>query len=114
MLYIDAMEDLTKPAQIIDEKYEITPDERIGEYVMLRLRLVEGIDTADFKERFGIDFESLYGQYLDSYIAGGFMVDTGRGYALTPVGMCVSNEILSTMLSFDSDIVSGMAEGKSC
>ena len=114
MLYIDAMEDLTKPAQIIDEKYEITPDERIGEYVMLRLRLVEGIDTVEFKERFGIDFESLYGQYLDSYIQGGFMIDTGRGYALTPVGMCVSNEILSTMLSFDSNIVSGMADGREC
>jgi len=114
MLYIDAMEDLSKPAQIIDEKYEITPDERVGEYVMLRLRLVEGIDTGVFKSKFGVDFETLYGQYLDSYIKGGFMIDTGHGYALTPIGMCVSNEILSTMLSFDSDIIKGVADGRQC
>jgi len=111
MLYIDAMEDLSKPLNIIDEKYEISPDERIGEYVMLRLRLVEGIDTREFSNLFGVDFDSLYGQYLPAYIDGGFMVKTPTGYALTPVGMCVSNEILSTMLSFDSDIVSGIADG---
>ncbi len=111
MLYIDAMEDYTRPHPIVDEKYEVTPDERIGEYVMLRLRLVEGIDTALFGEMFGVEFETLYGQYLGGYINGGFMERTDVGYALTPVGMCVSNEILSTMLSFDSNIVGGMADG---
>ena len=110
-MYITAMSDLSKNLPIIDEQYTVSPDERIGEYVMLRLRLNDGVDTSEFYRRFGVAFETLYGQYLEPYISGGYMFRTQKGYALTPVGMCVSNEILSTMLSFDSHIVEGIADG---
>ena len=71
--YIDALENVGSETEIIDEDYDVLPSERLGEYVMLRLRLAEGIDTVEFERRFGIQFERLFGKYLDVYTENGFM-----------------------------------------
>ncbi len=88
---------------ILDECYEIRPNERVGEYVMLRLRLADGISCTDFERRFGLNFGALYGRRLSLYIDNGFMTFDGERYAFTPKGMFVSNAILSALLDFDSD-----------
>ena len=111
-LYIKALQDLDSDIDIIDENYEISEKERVGEYVMLGLRLTGGIDIADFKEKFGLDFEELYSSYTESYIQSGFMKRTEAGYAFTEKGMYVSNYIPSSMLDFDSDLYEGLASGK--
>ncbi len=131
MLFIDAMEaDITKGGMMggdglalaeeqirnaapIDEIYKIAPNERIGEYIMLRLRLTEGISSAEFSARFGINFDGLYGRRLKIYIDNGFMTYNGDRYAFTPKGMYVSNYILSNILDFDEEsrIIGGIADG---
>ena len=131
MLYIDSMEaDMTKggmltedgifmeeahlkTAQPIDELYTLAPNERVGEYIMLRLRLTEGISSTEFAARFGMNFDALYGRRLKIYIDNGFMRYDGERYSFTPKGMYVSNYILSTILDFDKDsrIVGGIADG---
>lgn len=131
MLYIDSMEaDMTKggmltadgifmeeqhlkTAQPVDELYSLSPTERVGEYIMLRLRLTEGISSMEFSARFGLNFDALYGRRLQLYIDNGFMVYDGDRYFFTPKGMYVSNYILSTILDFDEDsrIVGGIADG---
>ncbi len=109
--YVEAMEYPSHDVKLISEDYEIRPQERLGEYVMLRLRLKEGIDTDVFAERFGLSFERMFGKYLKVYVAGGFMEKAGRFYRFTPRGMYVSNYILSAMLDFKSDLISGVANG---
>ncbi len=131
MLYIDSMEaDMTKggmltgdgvfmeeqhlkSAQPVDELYTLSPNERVGEYIMLRLRLTDGISSREFAARFGLNFDALYGRRLQLYIDNGFMVYDGDRYFFTPKGMYVSNYILSTILDFDenSRIVGGIADG---
>ena len=39
------------------------------------------------------------------------MTHKGKNYAFTVAGKYVSNYILSAMIDFDSDIVSGVADG---
>lgn len=131
MLYIDAMEaDITKggmitgdgiameeeqmkKAQPIDELYSLAPNERIGEYIMLRLRLTDGVSSREFQARFGISFDAVYGRRLKIYIDNGFMRYDGDRYSFTPKGMYVSNYILSNILDFDTEsrIVGGIADG---
>lgn len=79
-----------------------TPDqkERMNEYVMLRMRLCEGVSASAFEARFGMDFEEAFGQKLSRYRNGGFVRKTEDGYAFTPEGMYVSNAILSEVLDF--------------
>ncbi len=78
-------------------------DERIAEYVMLRMRLAEGVRLADFRARFGVDF--------DEYFAGGLryaddptLVYRADGcIRFSSVGMRVSNSILSEWLDFTKE-----------
>ena len=109
--YIDALENCGSDVEIIDENYEIPPAERLGEYVMLQLRLADGIDTVEFERRFGISFERLYGKFLKVYIENGFMQKRGTRYCLTLKGMYVSNYILSTMLDFDEQAYGSISTG---
>ena len=74
--------------------------ERQNEYVMLRMRLCEGLRAEAFKERFGEDLEERYGHKLSAYVAGGFVQKNEDGYAFTKEGMYVSNAILSDVLDF--------------
>ncbi len=131
MLFIDAMEaDITNGSMLgddgitlaeeqirnaapIDELYTVAPAERIGEYIMLRLRLTGGISAAEFEARFGMNFDAVYGRRLQIYIDNGFMTYNGDRYAFTPKGMYVSNYILSNILDFDEEsrIVGGIADG---
>ncbi len=75
--------------------------DRMNEYVMLRLRLNEGIHVSDFDTRFASDFEEAFGARLARYLPMGLVTRTETGYALSPEGMYVSNSILSDILDFD-------------
>lgn len=110
--YIAALESPEKAKNLLSEDYEIKKSERLGEYVMLRLRLTDGVDTDVFAAKFGVSFERLFGKFLPLYLENGFMQKTGRKYTFTPKGMYVSNYILSAMLDFDSDIIKGVADGR--
>ena len=74
--------------------------ERANEYVMLRLRLSDGVSVAAFEARFGGSFAASFGNALERYVPGGFVRKMPDGYALTPEGMYVSNSILSDILDF--------------
>lgn len=99
--YIQGVTEPESKIRITDECEEITERERMGEYVMLRLRLVAGIREEDFITRFGRSFGSIYGKKCRKYIEGGYMIKDSDSYSLTPEGMFVSNYILSDILEFD-------------
>ena len=109
--YVKSMEFPGSVSDILSESYTVKASERIGEYVMLRMRLTEGVDTEFFAAAFGLDFERIFGKYLQLYSKNGFMEKNGRCWSFTPKGMFVSSYILSSMLDFDSDILKGIANG---
>jgi len=82
------------------ENETVEERERLGEYIMLRFRLNEGLDTREFTRRFGASFEALYGQKLQRFLKAGYMTYRNGRYALTPQGMFISNYILSDILEF--------------
>lgn len=98
--YIDGLEVLDYDIQIIDDSRIIEKEESMNEYVMLRMRLDAGVDMAEFKKRFGVDFYEKFGQYLEEYVDGGYVETKGNSYAFTSKGMFVSNYILSAVLDF--------------
>ncbi len=73
----------------------------MGEYIMLRLRLTDGIDGREFTRRFGFSFETLYGDKCKRFIQNGFMTRENGRYVLTPAGMFISNYIISDILEFE-------------
>ncbi|MBQ8341954.1 MAG: radical SAM family heme chaperone HemW, partial [Clostridia bacterium] len=65
---------------------KICGKEAMDEYVMLGMRLFEGLDLADFSHRFGTSFEKTYGP-LDTLVSRGLLVNDKRRVAFTRSGM---------------------------
>ena len=99
--YLNAIEIPGSRIKLTSSIEEITPRERIGEYVMLHLRLTSGVNLARFAAEFGQDFDEMYGKKLQKYIDRGFALRRADSVALTPAGMFVSNYILSDILEFE-------------
>ncbi|MGN1409748.1 MAG: radical SAM family heme chaperone HemW [Eubacteriales bacterium] len=87
--------------RITDECEQLEERERMGEYIMLRFRLVAGVDSREFMHRFGRPFDSVYGKKCEKFIKNGYMTARGGVYSLTPAGMFISNYILSDILEFE-------------
>ncbi len=87
--------------EVFDGKQKIDSHDLASEYIMLRLRLAEGISCSDFRQRFGINFEDHIDQPIEPYIAQGFMKRDGDRIFFTTKGFCVSNYILSEIIDFD-------------
>ena len=68
------------------------------EYIMLALRLADGIDDEDFRRTFGVTFTERYGARMAPFVAEGLATRTGRGWALTERGMYVSLALLAEIL----------------
>lgn len=83
---------------ITEFRETLTPADRESEYIMLALRLSDGIDEADFSSRFGHGFWETYGTLCAPYEAGGFLRHAGGRVSLTERGFPVSNAILADLV----------------
>jgi oxygen-independent coproporphyrinogen-3 oxidase len=68
------------------------------EYIMLHLRLAKGVCKAEFKEKFGYDFDTEYQSRIKKYGDHGFAVNTEKNFYLTEKGLLVSNAIISDFI----------------
>lgn len=68
------------------------------EYIMLRLRLSEGIVFEDYHKKFGEDFRESRHRLLEKYAAEGFALLDDKSFTLTPTGFLMSNPIIGNLL----------------
>lgn len=98
--YLNAIEIPASRIRLTAQCDEISPRERLGEYVMLHMRLASGVCLSEFRRKFGQEFDLLYGPKMKKYYDAGFAVHRADSVSLTPAGMFVSNYILSDILEF--------------
>jgi oxygen-independent coproporphyrinogen-3 oxidase len=70
----------------------------IEEFIILGLRMTEGISVDEFKRRFGADFFEMYAIQTEKQIRQGLALSENGRYRLTDDGIYVSNKILSEFL----------------
>ncbi len=80
---------------------EISENDAIAEYVMLAMRTTRGVEENVFFDRFGKNFDDVFGDRLKPYRDGGFVVREDGRCAFTDNGSYVSNQILADILDFD-------------
>lgn len=85
-------EDITVDAYMPDRS------EQIQEYVMLGLRVAEGISEKAFAARFGEEFWPSRAKACRPWLEAGYMVRSGGRVRLTEAGWLVSNAILADIL----------------
>ena len=69
-----------------------------ADYIMLRLRLAEGLRLSLLRERFGLVFDDSRLAFVRRCVSAGYTVFDGDRLALTPRGMLVQNAILTELL----------------
>jgi len=70
---------------IINEK------EKISEYIILGLRLIEGIDLSDFKMRFNVKLTELYSEAIEKLTENGLLYLADNKLKLTDLGLDLAN-----------------------
>jgi len=79
---------------IIDDGEGGSPEE----YLMLRLRLAEGVTRRGWRERFGEDIPERYFQRAKPLAAGGLMIADEQGLRLCGEGFLLSNAVIARLM----------------
>ncbi|MNR09596.1 Oxygen-independent coproporphyrinogen-III oxidase 1 [compost metagenome] len=93
--YIDA----TKLGLPILEQFEVTPQEAMEDFMMVGLRLLEGVRNQDFMDQFGETIESQFGTTLQGWLTKGLLEQTNDGYRLSKHGILLGNEVFASFLT---------------
>ncbi|WP_291569389.1 radical SAM family heme chaperone HemW [Clostridium sp. UBA4548] len=82
----------------IIEEHLNSKEETMEEFMFLGLRKTQGISTLEFKERFGVDIEGVYGNVIEKYVKLGLLNSKNQRIYLTHRGIEVSNIVMSDFL----------------
>ena len=92
------IEGITEGGPVLDEVQEIPQRERAGEYVMMRLRTVAGMDPQEYESKYLLPFAPLENALLRCKEQGLAAKTFDGRWHLTPNGFLVSNSIISDLL----------------
>lgn len=93
--YIDS---IGKKARPVENLQPIGRSEEMSEFVILGLRLVEGISPSEFKNRFGEDIFELYGIQIENCVKKGLLKVEKELIKLTRTGMDLANTVFLEFL----------------
>ena len=92
------IEGIREGGQVLREVQEVPNRERAGEYLMMRLRTVSGMDPREYEKKFLLSFAPLEAA-MQRFKEQRWAVKTYDGrWHLTPEGFLVSNSIISDLL----------------
>ena len=78
----------------VAESEEMTMEDRAREAIMLGFRRTEGIDRNQFRQRFGVSFDSLTATALARHVELGNLVDDGASVRLTNEGRFIADSVM--------------------
>ena len=76
-----------------EDKVNLTTEERIEEFMFLGLRMTRGISLSEFRNRFGISIDKVYGNEIDKFKEEGLIEVKDDMLYLTKHGIDVSNQV---------------------
>ena len=84
--------------EVLSEVDEVPLRERAGEYLMLRLRTITGINREEYERKFLLPFDEIE-EALERSRKLGYAVRSSEGrWRLTPSGYLISNDIITDLL----------------
>lgn len=80
------------------ERETIGSEQRTSEFMILGLRLVEGVRKEEFTKRFGVDIYDCYAVEINRFIELGMLVDDGEFISLTNRSLDLANQVMMEFL----------------
>jgi putative oxygen-independent coproporphyrinogen III oxidase len=93
--YIDA----TGQGLPLLEKTDVSKEEAMEDFMMVGLRLLEGVRGEDFIEQFGVTMESIFASTFDKFLKLKLLDRTSNGYKLSEQGVLLGNEVFAAFIS---------------
>lgn len=84
--------------RVIADRQTVGRRDEMGEFMMLGLRLNEGISTEEFARRFGVEIESIYPREILDLTAAGLLEGNGAQLRLTARGRLLGNEAFARFI----------------
>lgn len=84
---------LAKGKSPIEGEEIIPKDVELVEYLILGLRLNDGIIKEEFKSRFNIELDNIYRNVIDKHVKGGLLYEDEKSIKLTKMGRDLSNMV---------------------
>jgi oxygen-independent coproporphyrinogen-3 oxidase len=94
----DYIERVAADQSVLADIDKVPPEGERGEFMMLGLRLNQGISKAEFLRRFGIEIESVYDEELQSLYGFGLLEQADGWIRLTPRGRLLGNEVFEKFI----------------
>jgi oxygen-independent coproporphyrinogen-3 oxidase len=86
------------PQELLRDMESLSLKSQIEEFMFLGLRMTEGVTETEFRKRFDMDMNSLYGDVLEKLEYEEMITDEGGRVKLTGRGVDVSNRVLAEFL----------------
>ncbi|MNI16026.1 Oxygen-independent coproporphyrinogen-III oxidase 1 [compost metagenome] len=99
---VKAIQAYINAAQIglpIVEQSEVSRQEAMEDFMMVGLRLLEGVREADFQAQFGVSIESVFHPTLEKFLKMKLLERSSEGYRLSEDGILLGNEVFGAFLS---------------
>lgn len=94
----DYVDRITRGESVRVDVQQLSPESRVEEGLFMGLRLSAGLDSRNFRARFGVDPWTRYRATLEPCVDEGLMWRRGDQFGLTRRGMLVANEILAAFV----------------
>lgn len=82
----------------IDEDIALSKEDMMEEYMFLGLRMMEGVETGEFKRVFSVNFENIYGETVKGLLKDGLIISSDGRICLTDKGIDYGNYVFSAFL----------------
>lgn len=93
--YINSIKD---KGEAVEEIINNSKNDNMEEFMFMGLRKINGIDENEFKNRFSMNINDVYGEILNKYIGEGLLIrESGRSF-LSEKGIEISNVIMADFL----------------
>ncbi|MEF3304531.1 radical SAM family heme chaperone HemW [Paenibacillus sp. GYB003] len=92
--YIDAC----RTGLPVKETHDVSRQEAMEDFMMVGLRLLDGVRNDDFRGQFGVPMELPFGAKLEKMVQSGLLEAVGDGYRLSERGLLFGNDVFGEFL----------------
>lgn len=80
------------------ESFEISKEEAMEDFLMVGLRVLDGVSGSRFREQFGISMEDVFAGPLNKMVGAGLLDATEDGYKLSSKGILFGNDVFGEFI----------------
>ncbi|WP_314584636.1 radical SAM family heme chaperone HemW [Paenibacillus terrigena] len=80
------------------DQFAVSSDEAMEDFMMVGLRMMQGVTRTHFTEQFGVDLDDVYAPQLNKLLQAGLIEATTDGYKLSDRGVLFGNDVFAEFI----------------